>query len=45
VYLGSSHVAALCALLGRIPRVDEYMKMYREKIKPVEEEIAVPMRF
>lgn len=45
VYLGSSHVASLCSLLGRIPTVDEYMKVYMEKIKPVEEEIKVPMRF
>ncbi len=45
VYLGSSHVASLCALLGRIPTLDEYMKVYMEKIKPVEEEIMVPMKF
>jgi aconitate hydratase 2/2-methylisocitrate dehydratase len=45
VYLGSSHVASLCTLLGRIPTVDEYMKVYNEKIKPVEGEISEPMRF
>jgi len=45
VYLGSSHVASLCALLGRIPTVEEYMKVYMEKIKPVEKEIMVPMKF
>ena len=45
VYLGSSHVAALCTLLGRIPTVEEYMKVYMEKIKPVEEEIMVPMKY
>jgi aconitate hydratase 2/2-methylisocitrate dehydratase len=45
VYLGSSHVASLCTLLGRIPTVDEYMKAYMEKIKPEEREIAVPMKF
>ena len=45
VYLGSSHVATLCALLGRIPNMEEYMKVYKEKIQPVEKEIAVPMRF
>jgi aconitate hydratase 2/2-methylisocitrate dehydratase len=45
VYLGSSHVASLCALLGRIPTLDEYMKVYMEKIKPVEEEIMKPMKF
>jgi aconitate hydratase 2/2-methylisocitrate dehydratase len=45
VYLGSSHVASLCTLLGRIPTVDEYMKVYMEKIKPMEGEISEPMRF
>ena len=45
VYLGSSHIATLCALLGRIPTVEEYMKVYTEKIKPVEREISEPMRF
>ena len=45
VYLGSSHVAALCSIIGRIPTVDEYMEAYTEKIEPVEKELAVPMRF
>ena len=45
VYLGSSHVAALCALYGKIPTLDEYMNVYMEKIKPVEEKISEPMRF
>ena len=45
VYLGSSHVAAMCSLLGRIPTVEEYMKIYREKIEPEKEDIKVPMHF
>ena len=45
VYLGSSHVAALCALYGKIPTLDEYMNVYMEKIQPVEKEISEPMRF
>jgi len=30
---------------GRSPTVDEYMKMYNEKIEPVEGEISEPVRF
>jgi aconitate hydratase 2/2-methylisocitrate dehydratase len=45
VYLGSSHVATICALTGKIPTVEEYMTVYDEKIKPVEEEISAPMVF
>ena len=32
VFLGSAELAAVCALLGRIPTPDEYMKVYEEKI-------------
>jgi aconitate hydratase 2/2-methylisocitrate dehydratase len=45
VYLGSSAVAAISALLGRLPSLGEYMDAYREKILPVEEEIMRPMKF
>ncbi|QNP30593.1 bifunctional aconitate hydratase 2/2-methylisocitrate dehydratase [Cylindrospermopsis curvispora] len=34
VYLGSAELAAVCALLGRIPTVDEYMSIVLEKINP-----------
>jgi aconitate hydratase 2/2-methylisocitrate dehydratase len=34
VYLGSSELAALTALLGRIPTVDEYMTVMKEKVLP-----------
>ncbi|MBF2026043.1 MAG: bifunctional aconitate hydratase 2/2-methylisocitrate dehydratase [Oscillatoriales cyanobacterium C42_A2020_001] len=34
VYLGSAELAAVCALLGRIPSVDEYMAIVTKKIDP-----------
>jgi aconitate hydratase 2/2-methylisocitrate dehydratase len=34
VYLGSAELAAVCALLGRIPTVEEYMSIVTEKINP-----------
>ena len=34
VYLGSAELAAVCALLGRIPTVEEYMSIVQEKINP-----------
>ncbi len=34
VYLGSAELAAVCALLGRIPTVEEYMSIVEEKINP-----------
>ncbi|OKH22177.1 bifunctional aconitate hydratase 2/2-methylisocitrate dehydratase [Hydrococcus rivularis NIES-593] len=34
VYLGSAELAAVCALLGRIPTVEEYMSIVAEKINP-----------
>jgi aconitate hydratase 2 / 2-methylisocitrate dehydratase len=34
VYLGSAELAAVCALLGRIPTVEEYMSIVVEKINP-----------
>jgi aconitate hydratase 2/2-methylisocitrate dehydratase len=34
VYLGSAELAAVCALLGRIPTVEEYMKIVQHKIDP-----------
>jgi len=45
VYLGSSFLAGLTALLGRIPTLDEYMETYREKIQPVERKLSEPMKF
>ncbi|QCS50223.1 bifunctional aconitate hydratase 2/2-methylisocitrate dehydratase [Picosynechococcus sp. PCC 11901] len=34
VYLGSAELAAVCALLGKIPTVEEYMAIVSEKIDP-----------
>ncbi len=34
VYLGSAELAAVCALLGRIPTVEEYMDIVTKKINP-----------
>jgi aconitate hydratase 2/2-methylisocitrate dehydratase len=34
VYLGSAELAAVCALLGRVPTVDEYLAIAAEKINP-----------
>ncbi len=34
VYLGSAELAAVCALLGRIPTVEEYQSIVAEKINP-----------
>ncbi|MDV3002260.1 MAG: Aconitate hydratase B [Chroococcopsis gigantea SAG 12.99] len=34
VYLGSAELAAVCALLGKIPTLDEYMAIVKEKVDP-----------
>ena len=34
VYLGSAELAAVCALLGYIPTVEEYLEIVKEKIDP-----------
>ncbi|MGG6265719.1 bifunctional aconitate hydratase 2/2-methylisocitrate dehydratase [Leptolyngbya sp. AN03gr2] len=34
VYLGSAELAAVCALLGKIPTVEEYMNVVQAKIDP-----------
>ncbi|MHC4944178.1 MAG: bifunctional aconitate hydratase 2/2-methylisocitrate dehydratase [Planctomycetota bacterium] len=45
VYLGSSYLGAVTALLNRIPSVDEYMEIYEEKVLPREKEIMQPLAF
>jgi aconitate hydratase 2/2-methylisocitrate dehydratase len=35
VYLGSAELAAVCALLGRIPTVEEYLEIVTRKIDPL----------
>lgn len=34
VYLGSAELAAVCALLGKMPTIDEYMTIVKNKIDP-----------
>jgi aconitate hydratase 2/2-methylisocitrate dehydratase len=34
VYLGSAELAAVCALLGKIPTVEEYMSIVAQKVDP-----------
>ncbi len=34
VYLGSAELAAVCALLGKMPTVEEYMNIVKHKIDP-----------
>jgi aconitate hydratase 2/2-methylisocitrate dehydratase len=34
VYLGSAELGAVCALLGKIPTVEEYMAIVQEKVDP-----------
>ena len=45
VYLGSSELAALTALEGRIPTVEEYMATMREKVLPKAAEIYRYLEF
>jgi aconitate hydratase 2/2-methylisocitrate dehydratase len=45
VYLGSSYLAAVTALMNRLPRVDEYMAVYEEKVLSKEKEILTPLQF
>jgi aconitate hydratase 2/2-methylisocitrate dehydratase len=35
VYLGSAELAAVCALLGRVPAVQEYLDVVGKKIEPL----------
>lgn len=45
VFLGSAEVAAVVSVLGRIPTLDEYMTIYRERIEPKKEVIRTPLSF
>jgi aconitate hydratase 2/2-methylisocitrate dehydratase len=45
VYLGSSELAALTALKGRIPTVDEYMAVMKDKVLPNAAEIYRYLEF
>jgi aconitate hydratase 2/2-methylisocitrate dehydratase len=45
VYLGSAELAAVCALLGRIPTPEEYQRIAGEKIKPLSDELYRYLNF
>ncbi len=45
VYLGSAELAAVCALLGKIPTVEEYMAVVQEKITPFEGDLYRYLNF
>ncbi len=45
VYLGSAELGAVISNLGRMPTVDEYMEVYREKIEPKQDEIYRYLQF
>ncbi|MEM7594998.1 MAG: bifunctional aconitate hydratase 2/2-methylisocitrate dehydratase [Cyanobacteria bacterium P01_A01_bin.83] len=45
VYLGSAELAAVCALLGKIPTVEEYMAVVKEKIAPFKDNLYRYLNF
>jgi aconitate hydratase 2/2-methylisocitrate dehydratase len=45
VYLGSAELAAVCALLGKIPTVEEYMAIVKEKVDPFAGELYRYLNF
>jgi aconitate hydratase 2/2-methylisocitrate dehydratase len=45
VYLGSAELAAVCALLGRIPTLEEYRAIVTEKIDPLAADIYRYLHF
>ncbi|MDM3847088.1 MAG: bifunctional aconitate hydratase 2/2-methylisocitrate dehydratase [Aphanizomenon gracile PMC649.10] len=45
VYLGSAELAAVCALLGRIPTVKEYMEIVAERIHPFADDLYRYLNF
>lgn len=45
VYLGSAELAAVCARLGRIPGVEEYLALVQDKIAPMADNIYRYLNF
>ncbi|USR92661.1 bifunctional aconitate hydratase 2/2-methylisocitrate dehydratase [Phormidium yuhuli AB48] len=45
VYLGSAELAAVCALLGRIPTKEEYLEIMKDKIDPFADELYRYLNF
>ena len=45
VYLGSAELAAVCALLGKMPTVEEYMEIVAQKIHPFADDLYRYLNF
>ena len=45
VFLGSAELAAVCALLGRIPKINEYQDITKNKIDPYSSELYRYLQF
>ena len=45
VYLGSAELAAVCALLGKIPTPEEYLAIVSEKVDPFKDELYRYLNF
>ncbi|MBP0018749.1 MAG: bifunctional aconitate hydratase 2/2-methylisocitrate dehydratase [Cyanobacteria bacterium SBLK] len=45
VYLGSAELAAVCALLGKIPTVEEYLSIVAEKVDPFKADLYRYLNF
>lgn len=45
VYLGSAELAAVCAILGRLPSVEEYMRIVPDKLKGKQEAVYKYLNF
>ena len=45
VFLGSAELAAVCALLGRIPKLNEYQDITKNKIDPYSDELYRYLQF
>ena len=45
VFLGSAELAAVCALLGRIPNINEYQDITKNKINPYSHELYSYLQF
>jgi aconitate hydratase 2/2-methylisocitrate dehydratase len=45
VYLGSAELAALCALLGRLPSVEEYMNLVPRKLEGKKDDVYKYLNF
>ncbi|MHA1686833.1 MAG: aconitase family protein [Candidatus Heimdallarchaeaceae archaeon] len=44
-YLGSAEIATLTALLGEIPDLETYMKLYEERVAPYLDKVREPLEY